>query len=337
MTTVVLLAAMAAEPACGSCHEIRPSQEAWSASTHRSVACAACHGSGFTTASMRHIVIHAQDRAPEQIRIPNEELAALAESCRACHRQEFSDWATGPHGATYGRLFLDEKHNRQRLLIDDCLRCHGMHFQGGIGDLVTPLATSGPWRLRDPDWTNRPAMPCLACHQMHREGQPLAKSEGPAAGQELYRPSLALFDRRSQTHIPLGRLGLPAMLEGLRLVKMSPDARQALCYQCHAPGVERQVRSGDDRTPVGVHEGISCLACHLKHSQQTRASCATCHPRWSNCGREVETMDTTFRSPESRHNIHFVKCGDCHPKGVPPRRLSGSSRGPARGTSGTSR
>jgi hypothetical protein len=31
-------------------------------------------------------------------------------------------------------------------------------------------------------------------------------------------------------------------------------------------------------------------------------------------------MDTTFLAPSSRHNVHFVKCADCHTKGVPPRR-----------------
>ena len=78
--------------------------------------------------------------------------------------------------------------------------------------------------------------------------------------------------------------------------------------------------SGDDRTPVGVHEGISCLGCHQKHSQNTRQSCATCHPRLSNCGLDVAKMDTTFGNPKSAHNIHTVKCIDCHPKGVPRRR-----------------
>ena len=57
-----------------------------------------------------------------------------------------------------------------------------------------------------------------------------------------------------------------------------PDRRQALCYQCHAPRASMQVFSGDDRTPVGVHEGLSCLACHASTAQTTRASCASCHP-----------------------------------------------------------
>jgi hypothetical protein len=136
--------------------------------------------------------------------------------------------------------------------------------------------------------------------------------------QEIVRPSLALYDRRALEHVALDRLPMPAMKEGDRPVKMSPDRRQALCYQCHAPRPGNQVYSGDDRTPVGVHEGLSCLACHAKHGLQTRPSCTGCHPRLSNCGIDVEKMDTTFKSPESRNDVHRVACLDCHPKGVPP-------------------
>jgi len=38
----------------------------------------------------------------------------------------------------------------------------------------------------------------------------------------------------------------------------------------------------------------------------------------SHCGIEVEKMDTTFASKASTHNIHWVKCTDCHEHGVPP-------------------
>ena len=86
------------------------------------------------------------------------------------------------------------------------------------------------------------------------------------------------------------------------------------------PRANAQVGSGDDRTPIGVHEGLSCFACHEKHGQTTRASCTTCHPQLSNCGINVETMDTTFKSVKSPHNVHTVKCIDCHPKGVPRKR-----------------
>jgi hypothetical protein len=42
----------------------------------------------------------------------------------------------------------------------------------------------------------------------------------------------------------------------------------------------------------------------------------------SNCGLDVEKMDTTFKSTMSKHNIHFVKCSDCHTKGVPKKKVS---------------
>ena len=159
---------------------------------------------------------------------------------------------------------------------------------------------------------------------MHRQGQPLQKTDVkgavPGLSQEIAGPSLALFDRRTQQYIPLRDLPIPPVMEGTRVVRMSKDQRQALCYQCHAPVSTMQVGSGDDRTGIGVHEGISCLACHAQHGQTTRASCAACHPKMSNCGLDVEKMDTTFSSTNSRHNIHWVKCVGCHTKGVPKKK-----------------
>jgi hypothetical protein len=205
--------------------------------------------------------------------------------------------------------------------MEDCLRCHGAHFAGSIRDLVTPVDRKGPWRIAA-GMDSQPAIPCMACHEIHRQGAPLERHPegGSSAKEELARPSLALFDRRSMMSVAVANLPLPEMREGDRVVKMSPDQRQALCYQCHAPSAGAfQASSGDDRTGLGVHEGLRCLACHSKHGQTTRASCAGCHPRLSNCGLDVEKMDTTFLSSKSKHNIHFVKCADCHAKGVPRR------------------
>ncbi len=321
---------------CARCHEIRPSQQLWQSSAHRGQGCKSCHGGLLTTdldfhiGNLRRLAKHLGGDLPERIELRNRDVGSLVERCRSCHRQEFAQWQAGPHSATYTRIFLDPQHNRKRKLIDDCLRCHGMFFAGGIRDLVEPLDTRGPWRLKDPSLAAQPAMPCLTCHAMHREGLPLKRADQKLADagprQELFRPSLALFDVRSRDHLPAGRLPLPAMRQGNRAVKISADPRQALCYECHAPLAGGQVGSGDDRTPVGVHEGLSCLACHQKHSQQTRQSCATCHPRLSNCGLDVEKMDTTFLNANSKHDVHFVQCLDCHPKGVPPKRAAQARR-----------
>ncbi len=311
--------------ACARCHEISPAHNAWLASSHRRVACKSCHGDALTTDvafhmnNLRRVRAHLSGEVPEQIRLRAADVKAMVERCRECHRQEYAQWYAGPHSATYVRFFVDAEHNRKRLLMDDCLRCHGAHYSGAMRDLVTPLDTKGPWRLVTPAMAEVPAIPCMACHQVHREGRPMYKPPS-AAAQEMVRPSLALYDRRESIYYPVASLPLPAMLDGTRAVKMSPDARQGLCFQCHAALASRQIGSGDDRTPKGVHEGISCLACHQKHGQHTRASCATCHPKMSNCGLEVEKMDTTFKDPKSAHNVHWVKCADCHPKGVPKAR-----------------
>jgi hypothetical protein len=175
----------------------------------------------------------------------------------------------------------------------------------------------------------------MACHQVHSEGPQETKpaSHISVAGASVYN-SLALFDRRESIHFAAAALSIPQLHDGARAVTLSQDARQGLCYQCHAPrqpetgsaeathGWGPQIGSGDDRTPMGVHEGISCLACHNGHNENARASCKTCHPQMSNCGIDVEKMDTTYASATSTHNIHWVKCTDCHEHGIPkPKRM----------------
>jgi hypothetical protein len=315
---------------CGRCHEIRPMVVAWSDSTHRTVGCKHCHGSSFTAdlrmhmKSVQRVWLHSIGKSPEQIHIRHQDVAPLVARCAACHAREAADWGSGPHGATYVTIFLDAEHNARQEPIDDCLRCHAMHFEGGIRDLVTPLDRKGPWRFVRASDAGLSAVPCLACHEVHRNGAPLAARQDREAeegrDQPIAAPSLAFYDRRAFEHVALDGLPMPVMRDGTRVVKTSPDRRQALCYQCHAPLAGGQVFSGDDRTPTGVHEGLSCAACHAKHGLTTRASCTGCHPRLSNCGLDVETMDTTFKSRASRHDIHRVACLDCHPKGVPARR-----------------
>jgi hypothetical protein len=319
---------------CARCHEIWQPYADWHTSTHRNVPCSDCHGDvftfelGFHLKNIRRLAAHLRGEIPEQVRLKTDDVLRMGNRCEKCHRQEYAEWAAGPHSATYKEILLDDSHNHREQLMDDCLRCHGMHFNGGIHDLVTPLDTKGPWRLRDSKLAEQPAIPCLACHQIHHEGTTLVRSSikppNPGPSQEIFRPSLALFDRRAMDFVALARLPLPTMHDGDRTIQISPDIRQALCYQCHAPLATMKVASGDDRTAVGVHEGLSCLACHQGHGQKTRASCATCHPQLSNCGLNVETMDTTFKSAKSPHNIHFVKCIDCHTKGIPKKKAKGA-------------
>jgi len=311
---------------CARCHEIQPAYTSWLASTHHDIDCKDCHGSlltfnlRFHKQNLKRLISHVKGSIPERIHIPHGDLEPLTERCRSCHRLEFAEWETGPHGVMYAAVFLDETHNRSQLPTDDCLRCHGMFYEGGIRDLVVPIDTKGPWILSEPELAGHRAIPCMACHQIHRERDALVEPDSPKKEKhEYHRSTLAFYDRRGRMHTDVRSLPMPEMKDGKRRIGVNPDVRQTLCYQCHAPLAGFQAGSGDDRTCTGVHEGIGCLACHQAHSQQTGPSCSDCHPRLSNCNLDVTEMETTFKSPSSPHDIHTVSCADCHPTGLSDR------------------
>lgn len=314
---------------CASCHEMAQYVSAVHASAHRSATCMDCHEASLAT-KLRHIRVHLTGNPPESIRLRDADVLAMTTNCQKCHQHEYASWHAGPHGATYAQIFANPTHNTERRLMDDCLRCHGMHFNGAVRDLVQPQNTTGPWHITRANFADQPTMPCMACHQVHREGGVQSKpATRISATISPATDSLAIFDRREQMHFSIRLLALPQLSDGARPVKISPDQRQALCYQCHAPRQPEaatiaatnhwglQIGSGDDRTPVGVHEGISCLVCHAGHNESATASCKNCHPQMSHCGIDVEKMDTTFAGAKSPHNIHWVRCTDCHQHGIP--------------------
>jgi hypothetical protein len=281
---------------------------------------------------MRHIRDHVRGNVPEQVRLREVDVRAMAVRCQHCHQDEYASWHAGPHAATYGEIFTSASHNAKRRMNDDCLRCHGMFYEGSIRDLVQPQNTSGPWHLTQANLAGEPAIPCQACHGIHASGPTQSRPEHPSMAAPTTQNSIAFYDRREERHFRTASLPLPQVFDGARAINSSNDRDQGLCYQCHAPRVPEtstvaaqnhwgpQAGSGDDRTPKGVHEGLSCLACHDNHNQSARASCAGCHGANSSCGLNVDKMDTTFADPRSKHNIHWVKCEDCHQHGVPHRK-----------------
>jgi hypothetical protein len=314
---------------CASCHEMANYVSAVYSSPHQNVGCMDCHEASIAT-KLRHIRVHLMGKLPEAIRLRDVDVLEMTANCQKCHQQEYATWHAGPHSATYSEIFANAAHNSKRRLMEDCFRCHGMHFDGALGDVVQPKDLKGPWHIARTGFADQPTIPCQACHWVHHEGPLEIK---PAARLSVTGPavhgSLGFFDRRERMHFAAASLPIPQIYDGARLLKVSPDQRQAICYQCHAPRQSDtgsvaalnhwgpQAGSGDDRTPVGVHEGLSCFSCHNGHNESARASCATCHPEMSHCKLDVEKMDTTYANPASRHNIHWVKCTDCHEHGVP--------------------
>ena len=320
----------AASPAktCASCHEISHSVNTLTESTHRNIACSECHGTALSegihslTEKAAMLFHHNSEITPEDIKVTEEQRLEMMQRCKGCHQTEYARWNSGGHSMNYSEVFLNPVHNKAETLSEDCLRCHGMFYdKGTVGDIVEPLDNAGPWRLKNTGLSERPAIPCFACHRVHQPGNPWKRQnlDEPASlhYSRVDRPLNAFYYRRDSMYFPVSLLASQEINYRSLPVKISNDPNQRLCLQCHSPNAFNMGGTSDDRTPRGVHEGISCLACHDSHSNSAVSSCKNCHPAISNCKLDVEKMNTTHNDQASRNNIHFVGCTDCHSKGRP--------------------
>jgi hypothetical protein len=306
------------EKTCASCHEIRNSVSSFMTSAHRELACTECHGTalsnGFHSLKEKANMVFThvkEDVKHEDIRMTEDQVLAMQSECARCHQSEHANWLAGGHSTTYNDIFLDSVHNAMEAPYPDCFRCHGMFYDKTINDLMEPLATTGPWTLKDPEKGSHPAVPCLACHQVHTENEVLANQ---TAG-EPRNPAVSLYIRAEGMYLRADKMLKAKVYHDGREVQTSDAFSQQMCISCHSPNFAHKAGTEDDRTPVGVHEGLSCNSCHKPHSAAVTNSCVACHPAMSkNCKLDVREMNTTYANPDSPNNIHFVSCADCHDK-----------------------
>jgi endogenous inhibitor of DNA gyrase (YacG/DUF329 family) len=311
------------ERTCSSCHEIGKSVNSMAQSSHRNFHCKECHGTALSNGihSMKEkgmmVVNHVTDKRVENIKLGELQLLEVLNNCKRCHTTEFAKWTSGGHSVDYQHLFLNTRHNSTEQINSDCLRCHGMFFEGVVSDVVKPLNTKGPWELKNEKMATNPVIPCMACHQIHQKGVPAERPEyaDPKTifyEQKITVSKLGFYDRHEKVYFPVSELPKLNLWKGDQVVKVSDDIRMRNCVQCHAPNARHQAGTADDRTPRGVHEGLSCMACHEPHSNSARNSCIACHPAISNCKIDVTKMNTSFADAKSPNNIHFLACADCH-------------------------
>jgi len=312
-----------AEKTCAKCHEVRFDVQQHANSSHRDLACKECHGTALSDglSSMKEkagmVVSHMRHVNQEDIRMNEAQIMGVMNNCQRCHSIEFAKWKAGKHSATYNEVFLDSLHNSTEQLNYDCLRCHGMYYEGTVTDLVEPISTEGPWNLKDESQGGIPTIPCLTCHQVHTDGYPIGivpEGLSDSIGHEYNaaRAGLGIYDRAEKSHFNIEMLPMLKLCQGDSLITVSEDYAMRNCVQCHAPDSWHEAGTGDDMTPRGVHAGLSCLACHDPHSNDARNSCINCHPAVSNCKMDVTKMNTTYLDPDSPNDIHFVYCSDCH-------------------------
>jgi hypothetical protein len=316
------------EKTCASCHEIARSVNMFAQSSHRELRCQECHGTalsnGFHSMSEKGMMVvhHVGARFIEDIRLNEDQLLAVMDNCTRCHTSEYANWKAGGHSARYRHILLDKKHNQTEQINPDCLRCHGMFSDVAVQDLIEPLDKTGPWKFKNRETSDKPAIPCMACHQIHNAGFPEVNPDYSNPINIFYlrhssSAKVSFYYRPDKAYISAENLPGLRLWEGDRSVNVSDDLLMRNCVQCHSPDARHQAGTSDDRTPRGVHEGIGCTACHEHHSNDARQSCIKCHPAISNCKLDVSTMNTTFADPRSPNNIHWVNCTSCHEAGSP--------------------
>ncbi|HEX7583294.1 MAG TPA: NapC/NirT family cytochrome c [Prolixibacteraceae bacterium] len=311
---------------CASCHEINPSVNEWHTSAHRNIRCTECHGTAMSNGihSLKEkadmVFSHlGEKKQHEEIRMTEKQVLELSDKCAKCHQTEYAKWLSGGHSANYADIFMNGKHNLEEKPYWACLRCHGMFYDGDIKTLLQkPEKADGVWKLNDMKKASDPTIPCLSCHQIHSENEVLGVIGRHDVPKEISyerlnrNPSISWYIRADKRHIRTDKLMKIPMMDHGNPIKVSNDSGSKLCQQCHSPNFVHQTGSEDDRTPTGVHEGISCMACHSPHSNDSRSSCKNCHPAISNCKIDVTTMNTTYLDINSPNNIHSVSCSSCH-------------------------
>ena len=276
---------------CAQCHEIAPSCATWRTSAHANFRCSDCHGTavsnGLSSFSDKANMVFTHLREGDKITnddiyLNEQQVLEINNRCIACHQAEYAGWLASGHAANYREIFMDSIHNATEKPYWDCLRCHGMFYDGNINDLMNLKSTSpAEWKIRDQKQEIRPTMPCLACHQIHTENPVslrYARLNNSFRTEIERNPRTAFYVRADKRYLRSDLLPKPAMYQGDTIIEYASDPNTRLCMQCHAPNFHHQVGSEDDCTVTSVHRGISCIACHRPHSGETKASCMQCHP-----------------------------------------------------------
>ena len=235
---------------CASCHEMGGVHSEWASSGHRTLHCRNCHAGSITLDAH---ALSAHSTASSNISpgtSPNPFDWPRGMSCGRRKRAAAVTPSPTPTGneRPFRHLhpdILNPDHNKLEQLADDCLRCHGMFFNGSMADLVAPLDKTGPWTLKDPAKADQPAIPCPACHHIHT----LAGEKQPAKAH--------FYDCRENLYFPVTALPSVAFTHEGRAVQVAKDPHQRLCPSATRPAPPKATGSVPQTTahPSGCMRG----------------------------------------------------------------------------------
>jgi uncharacterized repeat protein (TIGR01451 family) len=266
-----------------------------------------------------------------------------SKQCQACHPREWAEWSRSGHAMTLSAQLLNSDHNSSEQLDQTCVKCHSPELgTTPIGNIVQPLNTTGPWQLAGPyaNAGDTPSIPCLECHQPHTVQAPgLLPGMDFADESTFYRnvpapqvSNLYIYDAFAQKYVDPQSIAPVLDLNG-QAIPINDTRANRVCYTCHAtdraesnlfepntaPSGDNTVGTGDDRTLMGVHQGLQCVDCHMpggSHTFDPMSSCSQCHGPGATMASlaYVTTAHTSYTDPAlsmltgnmSSLNIHWL-------------------------------
>lgn len=265
-----------------------------------------------------------------------------SQSCKSCHPKEWNEWSQSGHALTLSAQLLNTSHNTGELLDQTCLKCHSPELGTvKISDVVQPIDQKGPWKLvgQYANAGDTPAIPCLACHQAHTP-----KSAGLLPGMDFgdeatfYRnvpppetANLWIYDAFAQKYVEPAPIA--PVMNGDQAIPISDTRANRVCYMCHAteraesnlfepnkePDGDNSFGTGDDRTLMDAHQGITCVTCHMpagSHTFNPMNACSQCHtPGNTTASMDyIKSVGTSYTDPSlsmlsgnpSPLNIHWL-------------------------------
>lgn len=265
-----------------------------------------------------------------------------SKSCQACHPREWNEWSQSGHAMTLSAQLLNAAHNTAEVPDQTCLKCHSPELGAvKIADIVQPLDQKGPWKLvgQYANAGDTPSIPCLACHQTHTP-KPAGLLPGMNFGDEstFYRnvsapqtTNLYTYDAFAQKYVDPAPIA--PVMNGDQAIPIADTRANRVCYTCHAtekaesnlfepqkePEGDNSVGTGDDRTLMGAHQGITCVTCHMaggSHTFNPMNACSQCHSPGNTTASldYIKSVATSYTDPslsmlsgnQSPLNIHFL-------------------------------
>ena len=291
--------------------------------------------------------IYPESIEPSIAPTPKSDEYVGAETCKACHEDQFNSVAATKHGKLADLDGWKDK-------VTNCESCHGPGKAHAEGPSVANIIS---FKNKDSKFISDSCLTCHAGREEHnqfRRGEHWRNNVGCTECHTAHGPDHGKFRNGSMTIVGRASVANPTSA-------MLKDTEQQLCISCHSETksqfnkpfrhkvLEGQMKCSDCHNPHGGFElrqtklGIGadaacirchtdkqgpfvfehaplkvegCAACHIPHGtqnpkllkrQQVRQLCLECHS-----GITDQLADGPTSGPHDQRNLRSRNCTNCH-------------------------